>query len=110
MNAVRDKWDYLDRLKLAIEDSHKCSALFLRTHLVDETVGEKTAWVGDVEVFALTRHPKAKFCYAWSRRKEKKDEGEQFVIVLEIPPINSPQAAVRSRITLDSQKEKGRTP
>jgi len=105
LNAVKSKWDYLDRLKTAIEDLHKCSACYLRTQLVDESVGEKTVWVGDVEVFTLTRHPKAKICYAWSHHTRKNDEGEERVFaVLEIPPVNSPQTAVRANIVSDAKK------
>jgi hypothetical protein len=105
LNAVKSKWNYLDRLKSAIEDLHKCSACYLRTQLVDETVRGETVWVGDVEVFALPGHPKAKICYAWSYRKRKNDEGkERFVAVLEIPPVNSPQTAVRASIISDSKK------
>ena len=103
---MKSKLDFLDRLKLAIEDLHKCSACYLHTQLVDETVGEKTVWVGDVEVFALTGHPKAKICYAWSSRKRKnvKDK-ERVFAVLEIPPVNSPQTAVRANIVSNAKKE-----
>ena len=100
---MKSKWDYLDRLKLAIEDLHKCSAYYLRTQLVDETVRGETVWVGDVEVFTLTGHPKAKHCYAWNHREGKKDQDERFVAVLEIPPVNSPQTAVRASIVSDSK-------
>jgi hypothetical protein len=95
---VKGKWDYLDRLKSAIEDMHKCTAYYLHTQLIDETVGGKTVWIGDVEVFALVGHPKAKHCYAWSRRDGKNGEGERFVAVLEIPPVISPKKAVRASI------------
>jgi hypothetical protein len=105
-NTVKGKWDYLERLKLAIEDMHKCTAFYLRTQLVDETVDGETVWTGDVEVFALTRHPKAKHCYAWSRRDGKKGEGERFVAVLGIPPVISPKTAVRASIVADSKGEK----
>ena len=104
LNAVKCKWDYLDRLKSAIEDLHKCSAYYLHTQLVDENVRGETAWVGDVEVFALIGHPKAKICYAWNHREGKKDQNERFVAVLEIPPVNSPQTAVRASIVSDSKK------
>ena len=101
---MKGKWDYLDRLKSAIEDMHKCTAYYLHTQLIDETVGGKTVWIGDVEVFALIGHPKAKHCYAWSRRDGNIGEGERFVAVLEIPPVNSPQTAVRASIVSDSKK------
>ena len=101
---MKSKWDYLDRLKSAIEDLHKCSAYYLHTQSVDETVRGETVWVGDVEVFALTGHPKAKICYAWNHREGKKDQNERFVAVLESPPVNSPQTAVRASIVSDSKK------
>ena len=107
---MKDKFDYLYRLKFEIERLHECSACYLRTQSVDETVrgkgraGYETTWVGDVEIFTLTRHPKAKICYAWSYRKGKTDQGERIVAVLEIPPVDSPQAAVRASIVADLEK------
>jgi hypothetical protein len=51
----------------------------------------------------MSRHPKAKRCYAWSYQ----DKGEtQYVNVLEIPPVVSPQTAVRAAIVADSKKGK----
>jgi hypothetical protein len=105
LNAVKGKCGYLYQLKSAIEDLHKCSACYLRTQLVDETVRGETVWIGDVEVFALTGHAKAKICYAWNHREGKKDQAERFVAVLEIPPVNSPQTAVRTSIVSDAKKE-----
>jgi predicted phosphohydrolase len=106
LNAVRSKWDYLSRLKSAIEQLHKCSACYLRTQLVDETVGGKTVWVGDVEVFALSGHRKAKRCYAWSRRERKNDQDERFVTMLEIPPVSSPETAVKVAISAEVKGKK----
>jgi hypothetical protein len=103
---VKNKWNYLLRAKSAIEDMHKCSTFYLRTQLVDETVGGKTVWIGDVEIFALIGHPKAKHCYAWSRRDGNTGEGERFVAVLEIPPVVSPTTAVRASIVSDAKKGK----
>jgi predicted phosphohydrolase len=105
LDAVKHKWDYLCRLKSAIEDLHKCSARYLRTQSVDETVHGETVWIGDVEVFALTGHPKAKRCYAWRRRKEKNVEAERFVVMLKIPPVISPETAVRISITANVRKD-----
>jgi hypothetical protein len=98
---VKPKWDYLHQLKLAIEERHQCSALYLRTQLVDLTVRGKTLWVGDVEIYAIAGHRKAKCCYAWKHRDGKKDQGASIVTVLEIPPVDSPQAAVRACIGSD---------
>jgi hypothetical protein len=61
----------------------------------------KITWEGVVEVFDITGHPKAKRCYAWVHNalnfETGKDE-DQFVTVLEIPPVDSPQTAVRASI------------
>jgi hypothetical protein len=105
---VKGKWDYLNRLKSAIEGMHKCTAYYIHTQLVDETVDGKTVWIGDVEVFALVGHPKAKHCYAWSRRHGKNGEGERFVAVLEIPPVTSPKTAVRASISSGNTNSKAR--
>jgi hypothetical protein len=53
----------------------------------------KTAWQGTVEVFDLIGHPKAERAYAWSH-----NDGDQIktTAVLEIPPVDSPQSAVKA--------------
>ena len=82
---------------------HKCRALHEDSIVVVEKFRDQTVWEGVVESFALTGHPKAKRCYAWSYQ----DKGEtQYVNVLEIPPVNSPVTAVRASIVADSKKEK----
>ena len=68
-----------------------------------EEFGSRTLWEGDVEVFSLFGHPKAKFCYGWSY-----GEPEDFITVLELPPVDSPQAAVKVGIAHQvNQAKKG---
>ena len=62
---------------------------------VHEVFHGQTVWQGDVEVFDINGHPKAKRCYGWSHAEGKNDEGERFVTVLEIPPVSSPETAVK---------------
>lgn len=69
-----------------------------------EVFRSQTVWQGQVEVFDLTGHPKAKRCYAWSHREGKNDEGERFVAVLEIPPVGSARTAVQASIMADTKK------
>jgi len=83
---------------------HKCKAVHNATVPVQEVFRGQTVWHGDVEVFDLTGHPKAKRCYAWSHVDGKNDEHERFVAVLEIPPVESPETAVRVQIVKDSKK------
>ena len=89
--------NYRERLARAIKATHGVSAaLYLRTVPVKEVFQGKTAWEGDVEVFAITGHKKATRCYAWGY-EVKKDDWE-IIAVLEIPPVDSPQAAVKVAI------------
>jgi hypothetical protein len=61
----------------------------------------ETVWQGDVEVFDLIGHPKAKRAYAWGHLDGAKDEQTRFVAVLEIPPVDSAQKAVQVQIVKD---------
>jgi hypothetical protein len=72
---VANKQEYLARLQMAIEHLHKCRAEWRETVPVHEMFQGQTVWQGDVEVFDLTGHPKAKRCYGWSHREGPNDEG-----------------------------------
>jgi len=63
-------------------------------------------WEGPVEVFTLRNHPKAKRAFAWSHLEGPKDERTKFVAVLEIPPVESPQTAVRVAIASEIKNRK----
>lgn len=91
----------IEDLRTAIETMHSCKATHQRSVLVVDVFASKTVWEGVVESFALTGHARAKRCYAWSYQ----DNGEtRYVNVLEIPPVDSPQMAVRAAIVSGSQK------
>ena len=98
LNAVESKQKYLGRLKLAIEQLHKCAAHYLRTESVEQIFKGQTVWKGRVEVFGLAGHLKANRCYAWTHREGKDRKGDTFVTVLEIPPVESVETAVRVHI------------
>ena len=102
---MENKQDYLVRLQVAVEHLHNCGAHYLRTEPVHEVFNGQKVWKGDVEVFGLTNHSKAKRAYAWSHREGKNDEeGERFVVVLEIPPVESAVTAVRVQIGEDAKQ------
>jgi len=44
--------------------------------------------------------------YGWRHREGQDDEGERFVAVLELPPVVSPETAVRA----PDAKKRGKTP
>ena len=92
-------------LKDAIRVTHGCESLHVESVLVKEVFDGQTAWEGTVEVFDLVGHLKAKRAYAWSYRGG--DETKS-VAVLEIPPVDSPQSAVR--VALAAMEHQRRPP
>lgn len=89
------KSDYIERLKLAVEHLHRCQATHSGTVPVHEVFRGQTVWQGDVEVFDITGHKRAKRAFGWSHRDGSNHADERFVAVLEIPPVESAETAVR---------------
>jgi hypothetical protein len=103
---VVNKQNYLARLQVAVSQLHNCGAVWRETVPVHEVFREETVWKGEVEVFDLIGHAKAKRCYGWSHPEGEDDQGERFVTVLDIPPVNSAETAVRASIVSDSKNHK----
>jgi hypothetical protein len=101
---VANKSDYLARLQVAVSQLHNCGATWRETVPVREVFRGKTIWQGNVEVFDLAGHPKAKRAYGWSHPEGDDNKGERFVAVLEIPPVDSPETAVKVSIVADLKK------
>jgi hypothetical protein len=97
---------YIKKLEAVIFQLHGAVATYVETVPVHEKFSGLTVWKGEVEVFDLKGHPKAKRAYAWSHREGQNDEGERFVAVLEIPPVESAVTAVRASIMADAKKRK----
>lgn len=88
--------DYIKAVQDAIQHMHGCGSVYLESVPITETFKGKTVWDGEVEVFDLIDHPTARQCYAWGFQDDK---GKwQYVAVLNIPPVDSPLAAVRAYI------------
>lgn len=92
---------YIERLQLTVEHLHGCRAEHSATVPVHEVFQGQTAWKGDVEVFNLTGHAKASRCYGWSY-----GEPEQFITILELPPVDSAQSAVKVAVAYQIRKGK----
>ena len=75
LNAVANKQDYIARSKWRYGQLHNCGATWRETVPVHEVFHGKTVWQGEVEVFDLNGHPKAKRAYGWSHRDGANDEG-----------------------------------
>ena len=88
-------------LQNAIRATHECESWWEASVKVEEKFEGKTAWSGIVEGFALVGHPKAKYAYAWTCR-----DGDQnkTTVVLKLPPVDSPQSAVKVAIAAKGRK------
>ena len=91
--------DYLARLQNAILRLNGCQSKYVKTATVNQdfvSFDKNTAWQGEVAVFEVYDHPTARRAYAWSYTTEH--EKTRYVIVMEIPPVSSPETAVQAAI------------
>src|SRR5216683_6370956 len=92
----------ITQLKEAIRATHGCESLHVESVPVKVVFEGDTAWEGTVEVFDLVGHPKANRAYAWSYRDG--DETKS-IVVLQITPVDSPEAAVRMAIAAQGRSD-----
>lgn len=98
---------YHNELARAIKATHGASCVFVRTVPVKEVFQGKTAWNGEVEVFALTDHPKALLCFAWGVRRDD-EKGWDVTAVLGVPPVHTAHDAVKVAIAAHARQVAGR--
>lgn len=91
MPAIKELQDTIHRL-------HGAKAKHIESVPVKETFQGQIVWLGTVEVFKLKGHPRADKAYAWAHDTDDPLHPTQQVTVLHIPPITSPQQAVRAAI------------
>jgi hypothetical protein len=102
--------DYIAEIQAVFLKLHGCDATYIETVPVVEEFQGKTVWEGDVEVFDIRGHPKAIRGYGWGYTTTDAG-GRRYFTVLELPPVDSPQTAVRAAIASEIQnakKKKGR--
>jgi hypothetical protein len=87
-----------EQIAKAIASKEGCGCSYLRDVTVKETFKGKTVWEGVVSQFELTGH-KAAHCYAWVDPSTN-----QLVTVLELPPVDSPETAVRVFVVSQAKK------
>jgi hypothetical protein len=97
--------DYIGELKKVIRQLHGCAAEHAETAPVKEVFQGQIVWEGEVEVFNIRGHPKARRCYAWAHATGEDDKGKRYVAVLELPPVDSAQTAVRAAIIDEARRQ-----
>jgi len=95
----------MDDLITAIKDLHGCDATYYESTKINEEFEGQTVWEGEVHTFTIEGHPDTNICYAWSHPIEG-SEKHKYYAVLHIPPVDSPEAAVRASIVADYKNEK----
>lgn len=88
---------YIQELQDTIRNLHGVKSSHVETVHVNESFEGKTVWAGDVEVFDLEDHPNAKRAYAWMHGLDDA-KAKRHVTVLAVPPITSPESAVKAVI------------
>lgn len=99
---------YIEELKTAILNVHGATATHVETVPVTEEFQGKTVWQGEVEVFTIRGHPKAKRAYGWGFIVNE-NQGRKYVAVLELPPVNSPLTAVQAAIMSEIKNAKSKS-
>ena len=93
--------EQIENIQKAVERHAGCRADACESNPVTEGYLDQIVWEGVVEVFDLDGHPKAKRAYGWQFWEGK---NAQYTVVLGIPPIDSPNAAVRASIAAEAQQ------
>ncbi|HWF65800.1 MAG TPA: hypothetical protein VN670_00760 [Acidobacteriaceae bacterium] len=102
--------NHIQELGKVIRRLHGAKAKHVESVPVKEVFQGQTVWDGVVEVFDLMGHPKADRIYAWSHDTNDPANPKHYVTVLHIPPVVSPQTAVKAAIvqefrSLEPKKE-----
>jgi hypothetical protein len=88
----------IDELRDVIRKLHGVDAKHVESVPVEETFEGQNVWSGVVEVFELKGHPNARLVYAWTHDTDDPKKSKRHVTVLNIPPVTSPEKAVRAAI------------
>lgn len=94
---------HIKAIQEAITALHGCDSRHVESVPVHEVFQGQTAWQGTVDVFDLIGHAKAKRAYAW-QYQDGPDEIKT-VAVLEIPPVDSPESAVKVAIAAKARQK-----
>jgi hypothetical protein len=94
----------IGELKNTVERLHGGTATHVETVSIQESFAGKVIWQGDVEVFDLANNPKATRAYAWMHSLDD-TQAKRHVAVLHVPPVDSPQVAVKAVIVYEYRQQ-----
>jgi hypothetical protein len=82
----------IETLKQTIHENHDCTVTHLQSVWVEETDGAETLWTGQVEIFEVQGHAKAKIAYGWWQE----DSETGLVTILALTPTLDARKAVQA--------------
>lgn len=82
----------IEALKQAIHENHHCAVTHLQSVWVEETDRNETLWTGQVEIFEVQGHAKAKIAYGWWQE----DSETGLVTILALTPTLDARKAVQA--------------
>jgi hypothetical protein len=82
----------IESLKQSIYEHHNCEAIYIQSVLVEEISQDKTLWTGQVELFEIRGHEKAKIAYGWWQE----DSETGLVTILALTPTMEARKAVQA--------------
>lgn len=86
---------YLEALQRIIAEIHGCPSDHWDTVHVREILGETVIWEGDVEIFYVFGHPRARRCFAWVSDRAQFGRPVRFFAVLDSTLVRTPEDAVK---------------
>jgi hypothetical protein len=92
----------VEALRQEIKYMYGCDSTWVESVAVREEQGGCVLWDGEVQRFALVGHPRAAECFAWSHDSDGKSR--RFHVVLRVPPVDGPEAAVRTAVRADGRR------
>lgn len=96
---------YIEELQEAIRHRYHVEPIYVETVPVHEQFQGQTVWEGEVEVFDIPEFTDANRVYAWAYETDQVDEPKRTVTVLHVPPVTSPELAVRAAIIKDYREQ-----
>jgi hypothetical protein len=97
----------IEELREVIRNFHRAKATHIESVPVKDSLRGQTVWDGIVEVFRIEGHPMANRVYAWTEATGDPENPKHHETILHIPPVTSPNAAVRKVVTRELKYRAG---
>lgn len=94
----------MEKLKILLERKYDCKAT-----LSEQRIAKTKKYLGgtvitcEVFTFKLEGHPMARKAFVWQTISSLGEKKPMYSVMLAVPPVNSPEAALEADITTDAE-------